>query len=68
MTALENQTLTLPRPPKQTLSQFSFDGVVWALWRKGYNTADISKVMGQLDYPESHVANSLARLRDAEPR
>jgi hypothetical protein len=60
---------TTPHPQatqRQTLGEFTFDGVIAACWRKGLDTLDISRALGGplAGFPESRVANRLAYLRD----
>ena len=61
MSVLETSTLTLPQKPK-TLGEFTFDGVISALWRRGLNTNEIAAAAR---LKESDVANRIAALRDA---
>jgi hypothetical protein len=49
---------------KLTLGQFTADGVISALWRKGFDTWTISRIMGAIRYPEHFVAKRVAELRD----
>jgi hypothetical protein len=58
-------TLTLPRPTKeekQTLADFTRDGVISALWHRGLDTNRIARATR---LKESDVYNRLAALREA---
>lgn len=51
-----------PRTQRQTLRDWTFDGVISALWRQKLNTKEIAAAA---HLQECDVANRIAFLRDA---
>lgn len=67
MRLIETASLLLAPPAipnDRIIGSLTLDGAIMALWKKGLDTASISRALGHRDYPESRVANRLAAIRD----